>query len=149
MAIFKNFCRFRYYKNYKNIDVFMHMRWPFCARWAYRSGTDVQTEHTHQFLMRMLSMCISFPIFPMFILYISSAYTLGTDACTEPVFLNVYGAQESIPRNEFRQLCSLAGRYNKPIPPRFLAPIGCLKIPAQSICVRNWSCTKHTRQELM
>jgi hypothetical protein len=22
---------------------------------------------------------------------------------TEPVFLNVYGAQESIPRNEFRQ----------------------------------------------
>jgi hypothetical protein len=23
--------------------------------------------------------------------------------CAEPVFLNVYGAQESIPRNEFRQ----------------------------------------------
>jgi hypothetical protein len=23
--------------------------------------------------------------------------------CPEPVFLNVYGAQESIPRNEFRQ----------------------------------------------
>ncbi len=23
--------------------------------------------------------------------------------CTEPVFLNVYGVQESIPRNEFRQ----------------------------------------------
>ncbi len=31
----------------------------------------------------------------------------------EPVFLNVYGAQESIPRNEFRQ----------PMEPRFLAPI--------------------------
>ncbi len=28
-------------------------------------------------------------------------------------------------------LCSLAGRYDKPIPTRFLAPIGCLKIPAQ------------------
>ncbi len=25
------------------------------------------------------------------------------DGCTEPVFLNVYGAPESIPRNEFRQ----------------------------------------------
>jgi hypothetical protein len=28
-------------------------------------------------------------------------------------------------------LCSLAGRYDNPIPTRFLAPIGCLKIPAQ------------------
>jgi hypothetical protein len=28
-------------------------------------------------------------------------------------------------------LCSMAGRYNNPIPPRFLAPIDCLKIPAQ------------------
>jgi hypothetical protein len=27
-------------------------------------------------------------------------------------------------------LCSLAGRYNNPIPTRFLAPIDCLKIPA-------------------
>ncbi len=38
---------------------------------------------------------------------------------TEPVFLNVYGAQESIPRNEFRQPCSLAGRYANPVHPRF------------------------------
>jgi hypothetical protein len=28
-------------------------------------------------------------------------------------------------------LCSLAGRYDNPIPPRFLAPIDFLKIPAQ------------------
>jgi hypothetical protein len=28
-------------------------------------------------------------------------------------------------------LCSLAGWYDNPIPPRFLAPIDCLKIPAQ------------------
>ncbi len=28
-------------------------------------------------------------------------------------------------------LCSLAGRYDNPIPPRFLAPIDYLKIPAQ------------------
>ncbi len=55
---------------------------------------------------------------------------------SEPVFLNVYGAQESIPRNEFRQLCSLAGRYDNPIPTRFLAPIDSLKIPAlYSKCV--------------
>ncbi len=53
---------------------------------------------------------------------------------TEPVFLNVYGAQVSIPRNEFRQppVCSLAGRtITHPIPSRFLVPIDCLKIPAQ------------------
>ncbi len=29
-------------------------------------------------------------------------------------------------------MCSLAGRYDKPIPTRFLAPIDCLKIPACS-----------------
>ena len=28
-------------------------------------------------------------------------------------------------------LCSLAGRYNNPIPTRFLAPIDCSTIPAQ------------------
>jgi hypothetical protein len=28
------------------------------------------------------------------------------------------------------RLCSLAGRYDYPIPTRFLAPIDCLKIPA-------------------
>jgi hypothetical protein len=45
--------------------------------------------------------------------------------------INVYGAQESIPRNEFRQH-SLAGRYDNPIPTRFLALKECLKIPAQA-----------------
>ncbi len=29
------------------------------------------------------------------------------------------------------RLCSLAGRYDNPIPTRFLAPIDCYKIPAQ------------------
>jgi hypothetical protein len=50
----------------------------------------------------------------------------------EPVFLNVYGAQESIPRMNSASLCSLAGRYDNPNPPRFLARIDCLKIPAQA-----------------
>jgi hypothetical protein len=40
------------------------------------------------------------------------------------------------PRNRFQgmnsaSLCSLAERYDNPIPPRFLAPIDCLKIPAR------------------
>jgi hypothetical protein len=48
----------------------------------------------------------------------------------EPVFLNVYGAQESILRNDSASLCSLAGQYDNPILTRFLAPIDCLKIPA-------------------
>ncbi len=48
----------------------------------------------------------------------------------EPVFLNVYGAQESIPRNESASECSLAGRYDNPNSTRFLAPIDFLKNPA-------------------
>jgi hypothetical protein len=32
---------------------------------------------------------------------------------------------------DFASLGSLAGRYDNPIPPRFLAPIDFLKIPAQ------------------
>ncbi len=56
----------------------------------------------------------------------------------EPEFLKFYGAQESILRKEFRQpIGSLAGRYNNPIPPRYLALIDCLKIPAQLMCDRD------------
>jgi hypothetical protein len=52
--------------------------------------------------------------------------------CTELVFLKVYGAQESIQGMNSASLCSLAGRYDNPIPTRFLAPIDCFKIPAQN-----------------
>ncbi len=46
----------------------------------------------------------------------------------EPVFLNVYGAQESIPRNEFRQPIWPGGpRYDNPISTSILAPIDFLK----------------------
>ncbi len=46
------------------------------------------------------------------------------------------------PRNRFQgmnsaSLCSLVGRYDNPIPPRFLAPIDSLKIPA--LCARRWN----------
>ncbi len=53
----------------------------------------------------------------------------------ELVFLNIYGAQESMPRHQFRQpmYCSLAGRYDNPIPTRCLAPIDFLKIPVPEI----------------
>jgi hypothetical protein len=42
------------------------------------------------------------------------------------------------PRNRFQgmnsaSLCSLAGRYANHVPPRFLAPIDSLKIPAQDL----------------
>jgi hypothetical protein len=65
----------------------------WCAPWACASGTDAHPEHMHQFLMRMLSMPISFPKFQMFILYTLSmrvrnwcvhwACASGTDACPE------------------------------------------------------------------
>jgi hypothetical protein len=35
-------------------------------------------------------------------------------------------------------LCSLAGRYDNPIPPRFLAPIDCLKIPTPISLGGTW-----------
>jgi hypothetical protein len=50
----------------------------------------------------------------------------------EPIFINVYGAQESIQGINSASLCSLAGRYDNPISTRCLALIDCLKIPAQS-----------------
>jgi hypothetical protein len=47
------------------------------------------------------------------------------------------------PRNRFQgmnsaSLCSLAGRYDNPIPPRLLAPIDCLKIPAPVQLRLDW-----------
>jgi hypothetical protein len=33
----------------------------------------------------------------------NTEYIIRVRRCTKPVFLNVYGAQESIPRNEFGQ----------------------------------------------
>jgi hypothetical protein len=41
----------------------------------------------------------------------------------EPVFLNVYGAEELLQGTNSASLCSLADRYDNPIPARFLAPI--------------------------
>ncbi len=66
----------------------------------------------------------------------NSVCVLGESPDPELVVLHINGAQESIPRNEFRQpMYSLAGRYDEPIPPRFLAPIDSLKIPAQNTSI--------------
>jgi hypothetical protein len=51
---------------------------------------------------------------------------------SEPELLNFFME----PKNRFQRinyasLCSLAGRYDNPIPTRFPAPVDCLKIPAQ------------------
>jgi hypothetical protein len=69
-----------------------------------------------------------------------SSIGLHAHSCT------VYTAKDSLspnfptfkePVNQFkgtnypRLCCSLAGQYDNPIPIRFLAPIDCLKIPAQ------------------
>jgi hypothetical protein len=64
-------------------------------------------------------------------MFASSSLSQKFGRLIEPVFLNVYGAQESIPRNEFRQPMYPGGLYDIPIRTRFLAPIDCLKIPAQ------------------
>ncbi len=53
------------------------------------------------------------------------------------------------PRNRFQEmnsasLCSLAGRYDNAIPPRFLAPIDSLQIPAQAAILSR----KQRRREL-
>jgi hypothetical protein len=50
---------------------------------------------------------------------------------SEGIFLNFEGAWELILKSRnFARLCRLAGRYDNPIPSRFLAPIDCSKIPA-------------------
>jgi hypothetical protein len=58
--------------------------------------------------------------------------TPGTPPSTHAAELDFFNFKE--PKNRFQgtnsaRLCSLAGRYDNAIP-RFLAPIGCSKIPA-------------------
>ncbi len=51
---------------------------------------------------------------------------------SELEFLNFYGEPKNwFQETNYARLCSLAGRYDNPIPTRFLAPIDCLKIQAQ------------------
>ncbi len=47
-----------------------------------------------------------------------------------PEFFNFKGAQDRFQGIDSASLCSLAGRYDNPIPTRFLVPIDCSKIPA-------------------
>ncbi len=49
--------------------------------------------------------------------------------------LKVYGAPNWFQGMNSASLCSLAGRYDNPLPPRFLAPVDSFKIPAQKNCI--------------
>ncbi len=49
---------------------------------------------------------------------------------TEPEFLNFKEPKHLFQVINSARLCSPAGRYDNPIPTRFLAPTDCLKIPA-------------------
>jgi hypothetical protein len=53
------------------------------------------------------------------------------DSTPEPVFLNFKEPGNWFQGIDSASLCSLAGRYDKPIPTRFLAPIDCSKIQEQ------------------
>ncbi len=60
---------------------------------------------------------------------------------TDNEFLNILRSpridfKES--RNNSASLCSLAGRYDNPIPTQFLAPMDSLKIPAQDCSGTNF-----------
>ena len=58
---------------------------------------------------------------------------LGQEVPRAGIFKHLWSP--GIDSKEWIPLCSLAGRYDNPIPPRFLAPIDSLKIPAhRSTC---------------
>jgi hypothetical protein len=54
----------------------------------------------------------------------------GRENSSEPVFLNIHGAQKSIPRNEFRQPIWPFGPVRLPYSYLFRSPIDFLQIPA-------------------
>jgi hypothetical protein len=49
----------------------------------------------------------------------------------ETVFLNFEEPRNRFPGIDSASQCSLAGRYDNPLPTRFLSSIDCSKIPAQ------------------
>ncbi len=63
-------------------------------------------------------------------LYLLATWPLLSDS-RDGIF-TLLRSPESIQRNQFlrQAVFSLGGRYDNPIPTRFLAPIDCLKIPA-------------------
>jgi hypothetical protein len=60
------------------------------------------------------------------------AYSLRIIKGQSPYFSMFMGPRNWFPGMNSASLCSLAGRYDNPIPPRFLALIDFLKIPAQN-----------------
>jgi hypothetical protein len=74
-------------------------------------------------------------LFPGFTAY-EPALFFGRNYSTfsrhEIIFLNFKELRNRFQGMNSATLCSLAGRYDNPIPSRFLAPINCSKIPAQA-----------------
>ncbi len=67
------------------------------------------------------------------------------DSIFQPFRIPGIDTKESIPRNRFKgidssSLCSLAGRYDNPIPTWCLTSIDCSKIPSQAIKWRRLLC---------
>jgi hypothetical protein len=58
-------------------------------------------KNTHSSLSLFIK--INLEIFFISSCLVAEAITEHTGTASEPVFLNIYGAQESIPKNEFRQ----------------------------------------------
>jgi hypothetical protein len=69
-------------------------------------------------------------LFPVMVLAQASAHQAF---CPEVVFKNLQESPGIDSKESIPSTCSPAGRYDNPIPTRFLAPINCSKIPAQPI----------------
>ncbi len=89
------------------------------------SGSDLMT--LVNFLIRRLS-----------VIFFWGGRVFSVICWAEPGFLNSKEPRNRFPRIDYASLCRLAGGYDKTIPTRFLAPIGCSKIPAQHRREQAW-----------
>jgi hypothetical protein len=73
----------------------------------------------------------------------------GLTSHQSPIFYTFTGPKNRFLRTNSDRLCSLAGRYDNPIPTRFLTPIDCLKILALcSVCMKNMASNVEKRKEI-
>jgi hypothetical protein len=59
-----------------------------------------------------------------------SSAKLAREGFQSPNFETFNESKDRFQGTNSARLCSLTGKYNSPIPTRFLAPVDCLKIPA-------------------
>jgi hypothetical protein len=122
--------------------------WVLCTRTplavsgvSRRAKTILQSCNTKEYCDEE-EVCLSTQRGIMDTIHASPATALQVDNWTsQPRLQSPYFKTFMGPRNRFQgmnsaSLCSLAGRYDNPIPTRFLVPIDCLKIRAQ--CLSVW-----------